>query len=272
MIEKHIMRKYHDITFRFFSGITDFVKYTDNAKIGNLYKKARNVRISRLSGYDNFYGTGTYEEARNLFLHGWEEGAQKIKKALKPMSSYKEKVVASYGVQGYAPCVPRYLYGLPDSMITHKTVREKQKVLKLYKCMSYSCEVSAEQILSESAKILNAVQQIEASNVRTDLNVIFQTTNRMQTVYSAYAICVKKPDQRLNLKQTVFPLMHPGMQRRINFDYIEKAPELNRQDIVKNYGYSVNDTKIIKDALKGSYYFPAIIEEDEITNIEKYKL
>lgn len=272
MIEKHIMRDNKEITFRRFSDITDFVRYVDNAKIGSLYKKVRNVYGSRLSGHDNFYGTGTYEEARNLLLHGWEDGAQKIKKALKPINSYKEKAVVSYGVQGYAPRVPRYLHGLPDSMITHKTVREKQKVLKLYKCMSYPCKVSTEQILSESVKILNAAQQIEASGIRTDLNVIFQTENSWQTVYSVYTICVKKPEQRLNLKQVVFPLMHPAMQRRINFDYIEKAPELNRQDIVKNYGYPANDTKIIKDVLKGSYYFPAIIEEDEITNIEKYKL
>lgn len=269
MIEKQIVKQRKRIIYRSFSGISDFVNFVGKSEVNSCFVK----RHSRDDKRKEFYGTSTFKEAMEYFVHGWEEGTEQIKKEMKQIVNYKQKKVQCYSIQGHAPCVPRYIIGVPDNMITSKTIYEKNKVIKIYKNIGYSYDVENKIIINESVKTLDIVKKMEASGIRTELYILFYETNRTKTMHSMYSICIKKADQRLNLKQVSFPMIHPAMHRRINFDYIEKMPEFNTHEMSKNYGYPYYGTEYYKELLrKGSYYFPAFIEEDTITDIEKYRI
>lgn len=63
-------------------------------------------------------------------------------------------------------------------------------------------------------------------------------------------------------------MVHPSMLRRIIFGLIERLPEC--EYLGKFYGIPArnSDAKLL---FEKTYFIPAIVEEEEITDIEKYK-
>lgn len=247
-----------------FNSITELVQFNRETKRTQFYK---NYHMSdALDRYD-FTKTNSYEEAENLLLHGWDEMAEKMTKKInnvKCQNEYKNKTV--YGVQGYQVCVPRYLQGMPDSMVSSKRIVEKQKILNIVKDFGYSGSTSAQTIENESIKVLKTVRDLESIGYRVNLSVAFVSKCREE--YVSLMIKIKNASQRMNIKQMAFPMVHPSMFRRIVFGMIERLEE------TKNFGrgYGVCTTyDETKHLFKGSYFIPRIVCEEEITDIEKYK-
>lgn len=261
-----------------FESITDLVKYIKEHESLHLEYKCS----SNKSGFEKYKFTKTYDyaEAENLLLHGWEEGTKQLKEQLNVKVPNKTQRKQFYSVQGYQPCVPRYLQGLPDAMINSKQVSVKQKVIVINKLFAYVCGVKAEQILQESAKCLRLVQSLESEGYRVELNIIasFGETSACYRYDDAningpmFRVCLKKASQRLNLKQVAFPLIHPSMLRRILFALIERVPECKEGFVGYGYGNCVRDTHNVYKALKGQYLIPTMVQEEEIQDINKYKI
>ena len=57
----------------------------------------------------------------------------------------KKRTVIQNGIVGYAPNVPNYLQGLPDSMIDMKIKRFPMKVVRIKYLCSYNCLTTTEQ-------------------------------------------------------------------------------------------------------------------------------
>lgn len=251
-----------------FNSITELVQFNRETERTQFYQ---NYHISDELGssrYD-FTKTNSYEEAEDLLLHGWDEMAEKLTKKInnvKCQNGYKNKTV--YGVQGYQACVPRYLQGMPDSMVSNKRIVTKQKVLNIVKDFGYSGSTSAQTIENESIKVLKAVSDLESRGYRVNLSITF-VSRCNGGKYTSMLVKIKNASQRMNIKQMAFPLVHPSMFRRIVFGLIERLPETE----CFGYGYGActeyNETKHL---FKGDYFIPRIVSETEIIDIEKYKI
>lgn len=254
-----------------FDSITDYVSYLRRTKETEKYR-GKNRQSHRTDERGRiFTGTESYEEAEDLFLNGWDEGTKQL---AKKMNEVKNKIVEyknkpCYSVAGYQACVPRYLQGIPDSMIYTKKIKQKQKVIDIVKDIGYNCATKKEEIMEESVKVLRLVERLEKQGYRVNLYVAIVFDGQYRSEYSRIttSIKVKSSAQRLNLKQVAFPLVHPSMLRRIFFSFIEKCPYT--YDYTQTYGRCTSDYTFRKSFVK-QYCIPRIVEEKEIIDIEKY--
>lgn len=248
-----------------YSSIRDLINFIHKTKRTDTYKY-RHCSDDTSKHMCDFTGTGSYEEAERLLLHGWEVGTLELIKSLKSSpSALKRQIQNTYSVQGYQPCVPRYLQGLPDSMINHKITCVKGKILNIYKSVGYAYYTTAKEIQNESVKALRLINTLESKGYRCNLYIIYYCEQSKVTM----KIKIKSSGQKLNIKQVAFPLIHPSMFRRICFAAIERIPE---KEICRlNYGTIPKDENIIKYMLnKGDVFIPNIVEEKEITDVNKY--
>ena len=252
-----------------FSSINDLMNFINNTPYTPEGKTWNNsVDTSKMAA--RFTKTDSFEEATDLLYHGWESGAKLLTIKLNARNcSPVAKNKTIYDVAGFQCSVPRYLQGIPTNMIQNKRVAAKTKVVNVVKSFAYASTVSAERVEEESVKFLEMVQNMEQSGTRCN---VFITIPLYLTSYENRIICIdvkiKDSTQRMNIKQMAFPLMHPSMLRRIIFNVIEKLEET--RNVCKCHGYVIGEQKIIKETMNNVYYIPAVVEEQNIKQIEKY--
>lgn len=265
------MRKYNEgkMYVTEFSNITELVHFIETKEAYPNFKNKAGGPDS-ISGDRSFTETRNFDEAKDLLLHGWEHGTKEIKGRVEAKNtdvSLKQRTV--YDVAGYQCSVPRYLQGIPTNMINKKTVPQKNKVITINKMCSYSVCVSAETIRTESVKVLQLVNRMEKQGYRVNLNVLFGSEKRNTSIIK---VRIKSSAQKLNIKQTAFPLVHPSMLRRIIFAVWERSEECSYSGFEMGYGRPCGAYEYKQALNKGEYLIPAELSEKEITDIEKYKI
>lgn len=252
-----------------FQNITELVHFIETEEVYPNFKNKVGGPVS-ISGGRAFTETENFEEAKDLLLHGWEHGTREIKgrvEAKETGVNMKQKTV--YDVAGYQCSVPRYLQGIPTNMINKKSVAQKNKVITINKACCYAARTPAETIRTESVKVLQLVNRLEKQGYRVNLNVIFGSMKRNAVVTK---VRIKTASQKLNIKQTAFPLVHPSMLRRIILAVWERSEECSYKGFENGYG-SVCDNYVLSRTLnKGEYLIPNVLSETEITDIKKYKI
>ena len=246
-----------------FQNITELVHFIETKEIYPNFTRPRSIY-----GNYSFTGTKNFEEAKDLLLHGWEHGTIEIKRKVETRNTgvmLKQKNV--YDVAGYQCSVPRYLQGIPTNMINKKSIPQKNKVITINKMCSYSARVSSSTIKTESVKVLQLVNRMEKQGYRVNLNVLFGTVKRNISVIK---VRIKSSSQKLNIKQTAFPLVHPSMLRRIIFAVLERSEECSHYGFERGYGMPADEYTYKKTLNKGEYLIPPELSEKEITDIEKY--
>lgn len=246
-----------------FQNITELVHFIETNEIYPNFTCPNSI----YGGY-SFTGTEDFEEAKDLLLHGWEYGTIEIKRKVEARNTgvmLKQKTV--YDVAGYQCSVPRYLQGIPTNMINKKSIPQKNKVITINKCCSYSASVDRKTIIEESIKVLQLVNGMEKQGYRVNLNVLFGTVKRNISVIK---VRIKSSSQKLNVKQTAFPLVHPSMLRRIILAVWERSKECSHYGFEKGYGFPADKNVYEKALNKGEYLIPSEISEKEIIDIEQY--
>lgn len=259
--------KQDNYTSIIFDSINEVVKYNRGTERTPHYKKYH-ASDGMGRGYKEFTSTSSYEEAEDLLLHGWDSKSYELTKTLKsPSSASKRQIRNTYSVAGYQPCVPRYLQGLPDSMINHKVVTVKSKIVNIVKDIGYAGYVKAETMQNESLKVLKLVRSLESKGYRVNLYISFVSCVPYTSKKLNMQIKIKDSGQKLNIKQVAFPLVHPSMFRRIVFGLIERLEE------TKNFGVGYGkctEYDEVKHLFKGNIYIPRIVGEEEILDVNKY--
>ena len=252
-----------------FDSIIEVVQFNRNTERTEYYQKYH-ASDSMSSNTYRFTKTNSYEEAEDLLLHGWDSMAEKLTNKLGKVTcknnGYKNKTV--YGVQGYQACVPRYLQGVPDNMVSNKRIVTKQKVINIVKDFGYSGSTFTDVIEKESIKVLKAVNELELKGYRVNLSIVFVSEYKYRK-YIGIVVKIKDAGQKMNVKQLAFPLVHPSMFRRIMFGLIERLEET--KGFGKGYG-TCTTYEETKHLFQGNYYIPRIVSEQEITDIEKYRV
>lgn len=201
------------------------------------YKNRKFEDLSSVSGNASFTGTHSFNDALNLLRNGWEHGAKELTKKLKvknnsPQMELVRKTV--YDIVGFQACVPRYLQGVPQSMINKRMIPQKQKVLTLVKDICYSAGVSQERIMEDSITFLQIVQAIEAQGIRVNINAAFLSKEGNE--WSWVRLKIKGANERINISKMAFAMAHPSFLRRMMFRYIETDERLQSKGFTRGYG------------------------------------
>lgn len=241
---------------REFDGLNEFESYITNTPLNETF------RWQKLSSTDGSYGftqTHSYEEATKLFKDGWSSMAQDLTKKLKVIQNQVvdaqvQKIL--YDVVGFQASVPRYLQGIPTSMVNKKRVPVKQRVITLNKDISYNCGITTEQIIQASVQTLQLIKKIEAQGIRVNLNLVWGVT--AGDTKEVAKIRLKSANERLNISKLAFPLVHPSMLRRLCFRYLEVAPTVTKS---YTWGYGAPmDGSQLKTYCKDEYVLPRLFD------------
>lgn len=249
-----------------YNSLSDFYKYICDTPFNEAFRWEEHSSTS--SGYD-FTQTTNFEEAVDLFKNGWPDMSQKLTQKLKVKESETAVMTKRrnvYDVVGYQCSVPRYLQGIPTSMVRTVNTPIKQKVITLVKSIDYNGGVATEKIVEESIKALQIVKKLEAQGYKINLDIILGT---MENLKFLVRVRVKNANERLNISKLAFPLVHPSMLRRLMFRWIEVYPKITKR-FVGGYGKPATSAECRKVLKSNEYLLPNFIMKDisKINNID----
>lgn len=207
-----------------YNSISEFLKYIKN----NPVKQGRTRADSQATDMTSWYGTGTYEEAVELLHKGCPDIAKRLEGTLKQdgkkSSNQNVRNVAINSVAGFQASVPRFLNGMPDSMINTKRVVHKEKVVNVIKQVSFLAGTSKQEVEDVALECLEFIQDIERKGQRVNLWII--RGNRCDGQDNACMVKIKGANERLNVSKVAFPIAHVSMLRRLMFSWMERCPEI----------------------------------------------
>ena len=261
---KEAITKFKSVTsyIREFDSLNDFEQYITNTPLNKVFQWKE---LSSVSSDYGFTHTHSYDEAVKLLKDGWQDKAQELTKKLsvvknQVVSTQVQKVI--YDVVGFQASVPRYLQGIPTSMVNKKLVPIKQKIITLDKDISYNCGITTEQIIEASVQTLQLIKKIEAQGIRVNLNLVWGAsaghTGHTGHTKEVVKVRLKSANERLNISKLAFPLVHPSMLRRLFFRYLEVAPTITD---AYGFGYgSPLDGFQLKTYCEGEYVLPRLFD------------
>lgn len=244
---------------REFDSLSDFTNYIHNTPLNETFRWEELHSSNTDNWTKKFTNTQSYPEAEQLLKDGWNDGAKDITEKLKVV---KNQVVnemvkkITYDVVGFQCSVPRYLQGIPTSMVNKKLTPVKQKVITLNKDISYNCMTNTEDIVKSSVEILQVIKKIEAQGIRVNLNLIFGADGGNTT--EVVKIRLKSANERLNISKLAFPLVHPSMLRRLLLRYVEVAPTVTKA-YKHGYGKPLDGSRL-KTYCKDEYVLPRLFD------------
>ena len=258
-----------------FDNIADLIKYVTTTPLNKVYAGMADSKLTSNFGGKagkEFTGTNSFDEAIAMLKNGWDDMAKTIEGKLALVTSKqvtKTSPRPTYSMAGYQACVPRYLQGVPESMIYSKRVPVKQKVITINKQSNYRSDISIEKIIDESIKALTIVTHLEAQGYRVNLNAV--TCSDGSDGYTHITkTCIKKASERISVSKMAFPLCNPSFQRRIVFRHIEVCPTTSHSF---RWGYGSTNyhaNKFFEDKSSGVYYIPPFVGDVDkfITNMQ----
>lgn len=206
-----------------FDYMSDYLAYLDTAPN---HRKDQGARVSSQHDEKGFFGDATYSQSVKLALDGYPEGREKLYEAAGDLASMVRPVSAfrrEYDVAGMFPDIPRACSGLPDCMVNlGDTILQSKKVIKVFYNLTASCRVSPETMTNMGAAVLTAVDELESGGASVELWVgnIVESNNHNTHML----LRVKSAGEPLSIDNAAFPLVHPGMFRRLGFRFIEAQP------------------------------------------------
>ena len=241
----------------------------------------KNENDSQKKGSTSFYGTPTYDEARELLVNGWDDPLNEIKKevGLINYSGMGYKTRPQNAVVGYIPNVPNALQNLPQSMITINRIPQKVRAINIYYSNTANARTDAKEFIKNGIKLLDLVNRLESAGVRVNLySVLFYAEK--ENDFAFVPVKIKDYRDKLDLKKICFPIAHSSWLRRIGFKWLETCKGLTSSRWASGYGTSIfeisdhekykkilKEQKILKDSdLFFNFYELDNLKVEEITN------
>ena len=255
-----------------FKSLTQLEDYIENTPLNELFRWAS--LPSSQENFNNWSGTKNFEEAIEILKNGYQVGIEKlmgnIKCETKQVNDMAGKIM--YDIAGFQCSVPRYLQGIPTSMINKKIVPIKKKVITLNKCIDYTGGVSAKQILEYSTRTLQIIRKLEAQGYAVNLNIV-DGYKCNGGYYEIIKIRVKSCNERINISKLAFPLLHPSMLRRLMFRYVEVSDTTQLRTSYDSIGACVDDSQYRNLFDKqGEIFLNREVSQYDIENITKQKI
>lgn len=265
-----IVEQNKEIEIISYNSLSDFYKYICDTPFNEAFRWEKH---SSVESDEYFTKTKNFDEAVELFKNGWSDMSQKLTQRLKVKESETAVMTKRrnvYDVVGYQCSVPRYLQGVPTSMVRTVNTPVKQKVITLVKSIDYNGGTTTDQIVEESIKALQIVKKLEAQGYKINLDICLGTMKRKKFMVR---VRVKNASERLNISKLAFPLVHPSMLRRLMFRWIEVYPNITR-DFVRGYGRPATSEQCRAVLKSNEYLLPNFVLKDisQINNIDDLEI
>ena len=237
-----------------FDSINAFNEYITNTPINKTFQWRT---LQSTAGTTKFTGTESYEQAQNLLKSGVNDIAKRINDKLSGLKHAFEPVKKqrpAYGMAGYQACVPRYIQGVPDSMVYKKQVIQKQKVINIYKSISYNAGVTTESLINDSCLTAYLVKAIEDKGIKVNLYITFVSNADKRSVGAT--IKVKDSKERVNISKLSFTTAHPSMLRRLMIRFVEVCPDITN-GFIHGYGKPRQPIGLYGDNKHGKFLISA---------------
>jgi hypothetical protein len=227
-----------------FNSIDEFMKVIESRPNNS----AMAGKYSSMETGSHFYGTETFEEAKELLKFGYKDILPKVKSGvaenLKRTETRQRRHIEN-GVVGYAPNVPNAIMGLPNSMINVKSVPQKVKAISLVVGITENCGTETEEFIKSGIAALGVVNSLELQGYRVSLKVACKVS-RMESERVFCTVTLKNYRDHLDLQKLCFPLAHPSMFRRFGFKWMETVPGLTNSGWAFGYGQSYHNYEEFK--------------------------
>ena len=258
--------------FKKFESVSEMHKYLQSRKATENFR----FHESSQTGSERFTGTRDWEHAEQLFVYGDKDIAKKLEDAGLRQVRQQLKCAANKrriqaGICGFAPHVPNYIAGVPESMLTVKEVRVKEKIINVIYNISASGGASAQSLLKAGVNTLAAIMKIEASGIRVNIYVADISKGR-----DGQLVCwlcrIKNSAQHIDTLKMCYPLCNPSMLRRHSFRFTEVTEGVSSA-LVDGYGRASGDISPvinrfqIKNCRSVSYYSTNGKTSDEIVKM-----
>lgn len=170
--------------------------------------------------------TKSYQESEEIMKIGYKEGLENLKKAEKniPVCSKVSKAVPTASVIGYTPHVPNAIAGIPCSMILHKQVVMKSKMLSIVYDITASCQEKADDFVKAGRVLLSFIEMVESRGYRVKLDMMLSACKNKEK--SIALVKVKDFRQPVNPLKLSYMMLHPSFLRRQGLKWIETNPDL----------------------------------------------
>lgn len=193
-------------------------------------------------GREAWSGSYTYEETKNTLKTGYKEPLDKLKKAVLKTGQkdnyVRPRIHADF--VGFAAHVPNTLMGLPQTMINRPKSQAKAKTIHLLYSFCAAAMTEPEDLIKGGVNFISLANSLEKQGYRVKIDAIF-TTMESKTAAS-FSVNLKEYGQHMNLLKLAYPLVHPGMLRRLAFKWLETTPTLKDKSFIRGYGQPINFT------------------------------
>jgi hypothetical protein len=195
------------------------------------------------STFTDFTGTKDYGTAKDLALHGWSEGTERVQSMSASMSGTMS--VQRYGMElaltGGAVDVPTFLTGEHECMWTWQASPAKRGA-KIVIEGSAASGVKPEQILQRGAAIVSLIDALESGGISTEAELRFTLTDPSSSHVLQHRVTLKQASDALDIPALAFAVAHPSSLRRIGFGVMERSSAALRDrfefGMPGRYGYA----------------------------------
>jgi hypothetical protein len=221
----------------------------------------RSYRDSSHTGSEGFSGTRDWEHAEQLALHGWDEGITEVDKYRSSIVDALSKVreidltdqYIDYDVAGAFVDVGLYMEGEPECMgEICETNTSRARVIDLHINLSAACHVDEGVIRNRGAALAALVDVIEEMGIRVGVYAVQAVDQNGSEMY--IKVCVKKPEQPMQVDRVAFAIGHPSALRRMMFGLMEYDANLG-----SGYGRPAEVASILRDPR--GVYIPGIKQD-----------
>lgn len=175
----------------------------------------------------------TLPDAAELATLGWADGARQAKGMLDKVElTLPHETVTPYSVtyqdvQGAYVDIGLAMQGIPECMVDFREDTRRERFIDIYVAGNYAGGRGTDEIMRRGIAIAALVDALESRGVRCGVTVV--TSNRTSAKGKRglwrLDVCLKRPNDALNLDTLVFALGHPAYARRLVFAVKEREPK-----------------------------------------------
>lgn len=219
-------------------------RYDSLRDIADEGERARRSNCASKTTNNNWYGTPTWEAARQLAEGGWSDGGRKLDIALDAIRPrVGNAITVNNRLMFQHTCnrpgvldVGRYAADHPYMMVS-PTFTATTPVVRIAVPAIWVNWMTEEDILNYGAVAAAVCEVLMSAGYGVEI-VAVAGWRRNDGTYDVSEVVLKQSTEQLDVEDVAFGIAHPSMSRRFIFASGESRPHYDEIGCMKNRGYS----------------------------------
>tara|TARA_R110002153_G_scaffold274037_1_gene446795 strand:+ start:34645 stop:35481 length:837 start_codon:yes stop_codon:yes gene_type:complete len=223
----------------YFDSITALGAHCDRLQQNNRDRKYGTA--STASDDSAFYGGWSFKKALECAQNGggWQKGAEMMPRVHVPNLTLKGRAIdtpyVDSDVVGFAPNVPAYINGVPDSMLSFNEAPQGNKLLRVAVAVGRCASTKQKHVLNRGAAIMAVLDQLSRDGYSIELWALWRNSNDGKGV--SIETCVKHGTDVWSPESIAMALCHVSFQRRLCWRVAESIEGQNHGASITRSSY-----------------------------------